>query len=574
MAPQPFALALAAALLAAAPSPATARSPHQRHPRPERLERLERVRAPGGPFLTDSAGRRLELRGVNLVAKCGRATRPSDAPGTPCVPGPVSPDPGYVLTPGAADPGRRFTAADARTLRDLGFSVVRLGLIWEGLEPGPRGARADDPRYCAPHRAGTPHARLGSADPFDQRTLDAYLRRTDRTIALLARAGIRVILDLHQDAWGSAFANPASPTPWTGEGAPRWATCTDGRPFGSPAGWQGAYGDPAVEAAIGHFLRNDVRVNLQGQLARVWREVASHYRTSRAVVGYDLFNEPTDLRAAPAVLDRVLQCLYAGSDHAPRSCGAVPWVQARPRGLIPVVLDADRHHLVFYEASVLTDFGAPQTIGITERLPFSRLVLSFHVYGPSGATGAFTCSDPSCAAAEATTLAGVAAERAATHTRQPGGPAWLLSEFGAEDYLPDLARVAAQADERLLSWTYWAGLQLHDPTGSPTEGLIDEATRRADPARVAVLARAYPLATAGTPLRQAFDPATGAFDLTYRPDRAVQAPTQVVVPPARYPGGYRISVRGGRVTGRHPGGRVDVRPRRGARTVHVRVRAR
>jgi hypothetical protein len=70
MAPQPFALALAAALLAAAPSPATARSPHQRHPRPERLERLERVRAPGGPFLTDSAGRRLELRGVNLVAKC------------------------------------------------------------------------------------------------------------------------------------------------------------------------------------------------------------------------------------------------------------------------------------------------------------------------------------------------------------------------------------------------------------------------------------------------------------------------------------------------------------------------
>ena len=566
MAGKPLAIALAAALLAAAPSPAVARSQHAGR---------SAVRAPGGPFLTDGAGRRLELRGVNLVAKCGRDTQPSAAPGTPCVPGPRSPDPGYVLTPDAADPGRRLTAADARTLRDLGFSVVRLGLIWEGLEPGPAGARSDDPRYCAPHPRGAPRAQLGAADPFDQRKLDAYLRRTDRTIALLGHVGIRVILDLHQDAWGSAFANPASPTPWTGEGAPRWATCTDGRPFRAPAGWQQAYADPAVVAAVGHFFRNDVRANLQAQLARVWRAVAGHYRSDRHVVGYDLFNEPTDLATPPAVFDRVLQCLYAGSDHAPRSCAAVPWVQARRRGLIPAVLDADRRHLVFYEASVLTDFGVPQTIGITERLPFSRLVLSFHVYGQApGGRDAFTCADESCAAAEASSLAGVAAERAATHTRQPGGPAWLLSEFGAEDYVPDIAQVAAQADERLLSWTYWAGLQLHDPTGGPTEGLIDEVTRRADPARVAVLARAYPLATAGTPLTQVFDPATGAFDFAYRPDPGVHAPTQIVVPPARYPQGFRISVRGGRVAGRHAGGRIDVATRRGADMVQVQVRAR
>lgn len=102
------------------------------------------VRAPGGPFLVDAQGRRVELHGVNLVAKCAADTYASSAPGTPCLPGANSSLPGYSLDPQATDPGRRFTAADAATLHRLGFSVVRLGIIWAGLEPGPSGAHADD----------------------------------------------------------------------------------------------------------------------------------------------------------------------------------------------------------------------------------------------------------------------------------------------------------------------------------------------------------------------------------------------------------------------------------------------
>jgi hypothetical protein len=175
------------------------------------------VRAPGGPFLRDAHGRRLQLHGVDLAAKCGGGARPLKGSGTPCV-GPASgPHLAFVLSPTARDPGRRFTAANARTLHQLGFTIVRLGIVWQGLEPGPRDAGPNDPRYCARHRAGTPFPTLGAADPYRASVVSAYLARTDRIVALLAHAGLRVIIDMHQDVYGSAFSDPRGPSPWNGE---------------------------------------------------------------------------------------------------------------------------------------------------------------------------------------------------------------------------------------------------------------------------------------------------------------------------------------------------------------------
>ncbi len=174
------------------------------------------VRAPGGAFLTDAFGRRLQLHGADLVAKCGGGAVATSAAGSPCV-GPASgPRLAFVFSPTASDPGRRFTGADAATLARLGLDFVRLGIIWEGLEPGPKGVGPNDPLYCGAHRSGTPFPALGKADPYNAAVLNAYLARTDRIVSLLAHAGIRVVLDMHQDAWGSAFSNGASPAPWNG----------------------------------------------------------------------------------------------------------------------------------------------------------------------------------------------------------------------------------------------------------------------------------------------------------------------------------------------------------------------
>ncbi len=274
------------------------------------------ARARGGPYLTDGDGRALQLHGVNLVAKCGGGAAATAAPGTPCVGPAQGPRLAFVLSPTAGDPGRRFTAADAATLARLGFNVVRLGIIWEGLEPGPSGVGPNNPRYCGAQPAGEPFPRLGGADPFNAHVLDAYLARTGRIVALLAHAGIRVILDMHQDSFGSAFSNPAAPVPWNAEGAPPWATCTGAKTFTPTLTWPLAISDPAVQNAIHSLFANDVRGDLLGQLARVWHAVAAHFRGDPDVLGYEVYNEPEDLVAKS--FDAELQCDYGGPGHTYR----------------------------------------------------------------------------------------------------------------------------------------------------------------------------------------------------------------------------------------------------------------
>jgi endoglycosylceramidase len=509
------------------------------------------VQAPGGSYLTDALGRRLELHGVNLVAKCGGGAVPIDVPGTPCVGPAQGPRLAYVLSPAARDPARRFTAADARTLVRLGFNTVRLGIIWEGLEPGPAAVQPNDPRYCAPHH-GTHFQSLGRADPYDPATVGAYLRRTDRIIGLLARLDIRVVLDMHQDVWGSAFQYPYGLTPWSGEGAPPWATCTNGLAFDAPVGWGSGYTAPAVQAAIHHFWANDVRADLQGQFARVWTAVAEHYAGDPDVLGYEVINEPNDY--SPKAFYPELQCDYGGPVHEPRSCRASR-AAALPDGLIGSIQTADPGHVVLFEPSGDTDFGALETLGMAEPLRFNNLALAFHVYGYPPDQ-----------------LRETAQERAQTRTRQPGGPAWIMDEFGASNNSPATAQAVALADASNLGWAYWSALQLDDPTaGDAYEGLLDQITRKPFPSQARALAVPYPWATAGTPGRQSFNPVTGTFRYTYRLTPNIPADTEIELPPYVYPHGYSVRVQGAHVVSGKGAPVLELSALKRARRVSVTV---
>lgn len=166
-------------------------------------------------------------------------------------------------------------------------------------------------------------------------------------------------------------------------------------------------------------------------------------------------------------------------------------------------------------------------------------------------------------------------ERQLTQTHQPGGPAWMLTEFGATDYVPDVERVVELADQHLLSWTYWAALQLNDPTGSTEESLIDDSTRRVKRSEALALARTHVRAVAGTPTQQSFDPSTGAYALTYVPDPAVHADTLVFVPLTwHYPHGYDVKVAGARVVSRPDAQVMRLRNLPGAAQVTVSLTAR
>jgi endoglycosylceramidase len=530
---------------------------------------IGRVRAPGGPFLRDAHGRRLQLHGVDLVGKCGGGARPAPAAGTPCVGSPIGSQPAFVLSPTASDPGRRFTAADAATLAQLGFTVVRLGIVWQGLEPGPTGAGPNDPRYCALHRAGTRFPSLGAGDPYRASAISAYLASTDRIMALLAHAGLRVILDMHQDVYGSAFSERRGPSPWNGEGAPPWATCTDGRAFAGRPYWGLAYTASSVQTAIRHFWHNDVRADLQGQFARVWQAVARHYRGDPDVLGYEVFNEPTDFSTPD--FSRDLQCAYAGPRHAPRSC-ATSGVQALRTGLIGAIEAADPTRLVLVEPVVTAGLAPSRALGVAEPLRFGRLVLAVHLYGTPPA-GVFGCPGTVCQGSERQMLARLVAERTRMRTLQPGGPAMILDEFGGGPSIPDISQVADMANRASLSWTYWSALQLHDPTGAPGENLLNDRTAQAWPAKAQVLAGPYPLATAGTPGPVAFDSASRSFGFIYTVDRRVRAPTEIVVPPYTYPQGYVVVVQGAAVTSAPDAPLLTLRPLPGSRRVAVLLAA-
>ena len=535
------------------------------------------VQAPGGPFMTDSHGRKLQLRGFNLVAKCPADSKPSAQPGTPCIPRTSNADPvgdtNYFLSPSSSDPDRRFTDADAARLAGLGFNFARVGIIWRGLEPGPAsppgGNVPDNPTYCGAHPANTPFTPLAAAaEPFDQATIDAYLANIDSEVNLLAAHGIYSLIDMHQDAWGEVFNHAAGTTPWEGEGAPFWATCTAGllpnvNTASSDGTWNAGYTHNAAMAdAYDHFWNNDVSANLQGEYLRAWQAVAQHYTGNPWVVGYDPYNEPYDTYLTPtALFDARLQCFYGGAVAAATACSVGNVANPGP-GFIPTVNAVDSQHLTFFEEPITTDFGQPLFIGgpVLGKLPFDRLVVNFHVYGLVGAFlgGALgtpgECATPDCAVNENLTMSQFDLGRSLTSTNQPGGPAWLLSEWGAEDNPADLGNVANLADSSPISgtpvsWTYWAALQNHDPTGDPHERLLDSSRQLIQP-KDQVIVRAYPRATAGTPTSrsQKYDTTTAAFDFAYAPDHAIAAPTEIVVPPPRYGGGYKVTVSAAAVT--------------------------
>ncbi|MGZ9584362.1 cellulase family glycosylhydrolase [Paenibacillus marinisediminis] len=145
---------------------------------------------------------------------------------------------------------------DFELLRQWGFNVVRLGIIWDGIEPEP-----------------------GKYD-------EAYLDGVEKLIHAAEKHGIWVFLDMHQDLYGGEYS----------DGAPRWAMITDDEPHLTGEVWSDSYLiSPAVHRAFDHFWSNAPApdgIGLQDHYAAAWRHVAKRFAGHPAVIGYDLMNEP------------------------------------------------------------------------------------------------------------------------------------------------------------------------------------------------------------------------------------------------------------------------------------------
>jgi len=180
-----------------------------------------------GTLFRDQHQRELILNGINLIIKDSIR--------------------GYVCG---------MVQEDFKKISDWGFNVIRLGIIWDGLEPEP-GVYNDSMFQCLDERIG-------------------WAREN----------GLYVILDMHQDLYSVQFS----------DGAPEWATLTDDQPHFTGAVWSDAYLiSPAVQTAFDNFWNNTPAsdgVGIQDHYANLWKYIAERYADEPAVIGYDLMNEP------------------------------------------------------------------------------------------------------------------------------------------------------------------------------------------------------------------------------------------------------------------------------------------
>ncbi|MFL5827363.1 MAG: cellulase family glycosylhydrolase [Thermoleophilaceae bacterium] len=448
-----------------------------------------------GRIVDRSTGATVVLRGVNVVYK-----------------------PAPYLPHGSSE-RTSFDRRDVRRLRSWGFNAIRLGVTWKALMPT-RGKVSND-----------------------------YLARVVKLVRLAERGGLYVLVDMHQDLWSERFQ---------GNGAPAWATITDGLSFTkSDNPFPLNYLQPAVGRAFTNFFEN--RHGIRTLYVRAYSSLARRLRDDNGVLGFDLFNEPIcEVAKAPCALP-----------PPPEAAGK--WLQPFYDELVPALEKSAPKRISFYEDGVTVNTGLPFLIGYppNKPWPFRGEGLSFHVY----CTPLIRPGVP-CATQESEAIANAAA--AASHN----GVASLSTEFGATDDIATLRRVTGLYDQAGDGWLYWQYKTYGDPTtaasgdkgGADAESIVS-AKGHVKRTKLRVLARTYPERIAGRDAKWSFDDRSGRFSLTYRPLRG-EGDTVISLPLGlHYPRGHRVRVRNATIESRRGASRVVIRAVRGAQTVTVTVSA-
>ncbi len=456
-----------------------------------------------GRWLTDSEGRVVVMHGVDIVKKV-----------TPYYP--------YL-----------FGAKDAEFLANEGFTAARIGFIWAGAEPAP--------------------------GFYDNGYIEHVLGLND----LLARYGIRTLIDMHQDSWGTQGQGPASAlcaqgdicNLASGDGAPGWATL-------------GTSTDADFEA----FWNNDPDARgtgIQTRFVDLWSHIVPMLDQSAAganVIGLDPFNEP-----------------YPGAGYS-KPCGDFDPCPTFERTqldafyvrVITAMRAAGYTHVIWPEGVADSGAAEPSLPAFTD----PQVAFNWHYYctasqllpDQDGVISLSYCSKPDAAA-----LA-----KLDTYAATLNAP-WMVSEFGGNDADAEYAHEIDLMDSRFLTWTYWMYYNATlDPANAPGQGLLINDDRpgsvaNVKAAKLKALVVPYAQAIAGTPGTYAFNRTTRTMSLTLaaRPVPGVKlakhAETQIFVPQLVYPTGYTVTVSGARVTSSPTSPWVELATLRGAKRVSVTI---
>jgi endoglycosylceramidase len=301
---------------------------------------------------------------------------------------------------------------DFAGIEQLGFNVVRLVTNWSAWQPS-RGA-------------------------FDE----GYLARVRAAVDEAARHGLYTVIDMHQDAWGKFVATrpgtvcPPGLGPSVGwDGAPEWATLTDGQTTCRAADTREL--SPAVAQAFQSFYLD--REGIQAELVATWGRIARAFAGDARVAGFDLLNEPhPGFLVGPdqsAALGRFYGAAIEAIREGEQAGGGFP-------------------HVVFFEPSVVwSGFGddAVPPPGFTGD---DQIVFAPHLYAES------ITVDRKLGITTVSIERGFAnAERIAALYRAPlwSGEWGWFGEPAAE--LPKLQRYAREEDRAAIGGAFWVWKQ-------------------------------------------------------------------------------------------------------------------
>jgi endoglycosylceramidase len=393
------------------------------------------------PAIVDGAGRQVLLRGVNTGQLADYYRFDKKLPST--VP---------------------LKRADFREMSRMGFDVVRLVVSWSKLEP-----------------------RRGE---FGLR----YLRKIRRAVRWAGEFHIYVVLDMHQDQWGKFVFTPRGETCAKGtfpnigwDGAPRWATFTDGL---STCFTQRKSDAPAVQRAWESLWLN--REGIQDELVRTWGRLAHAFAANPDVAGYDLLNEP-NLRSVKANERALLGNYYASAIAAIRS-----GEDAAGAGF---------HHIVFFEPGILWPRNGTAThtpsLGFTDD---RQIAFAPHLYAGANSTAI------SARFRRAINLEAELTEDSAASFKAPpwvGEWGWFGNPVADR---PKISAFAHMQDAHLLGGAWWQWKQAcgspaayWPPSGRPRHRIGNlfryrcpgQVPRPSPQGTVRILSRAYPLAAPG-----------------------------------------------------------------------------
>ena len=474
-------------------------------------------------FILDNEGRYSVFHGVNVIIKL----------------------PPYLPDLEKFDPMNSLnTEYDLKTMKKMGFNMVRLGVIWEAVERQP--------------------------GVYDME----YLQKVEEIINTLGKNGIYTMVDAHQDAFSRNFCGEGVPYFYTNElGYDKKCNANIVTQFLGFVGtcknldyFNFTYdenGLPVIDDCKKnsfieyHFLAEFSSAykkfyenvnNIQDKFVEFWKVVATKFKGNKYVLGYDLWNEPS-----PGGFLEDFKNIIPGR---PDLYSVLPLYKKVNEAL----RDIDPNYILYFENTPI-----PDTLPIMGGLVWGTMkekpgddnepqVYNFHSY--CCVSGANACENGEASLKNSLNLCPkfhknkfkTEMDNARNNLHVP----MFVSEFGAcsdsQACYNEIMNVISICEENFISWSYWNYKPYGDHTTTAIQLVEYEGICNPDGTIQTIkeksLSRAYVPYYQGLPIDFKFEEGSSTnFETSFEYHSDIEAPTVLFYnKDFFYANGYKIEV--------------------------------